>query len=65
VTNRDQNRQFDEAVRLIEVELAVGGASAKDRKLTAGDRRRLHDKITGHRYTIDEIVDIGLAMFPR
>jgi hypothetical protein len=57
VTNRDQNRQFDEAIRLIEVELR--------RKLTASQRRRLHDEITGHGYTIDEIVDIGLAMFPR
>jgi hypothetical protein len=57
VTNRDQNRQFQEAVRLIEVELR--------RKLTAGERRRLHDEITEHGHTIDEIVDIGLAMFPR
>jgi hypothetical protein len=57
VTNRDKNRQFDEAVRLIEVELR--------RKLTASDRRKLHDEITRHGYTIDEIVDIGLAIFPR
>jgi len=57
VTNRDQNRQFDEAVRLIEVELR--------RELTASERRRLHDEISRHGYTIDEIVDIGLAMFPR
>jgi hypothetical protein len=57
VTNRDQNRQFDEAVRLIELELR--------RKLSAFERRRLHDEITGHGHSIDEIVDIGLAMFPR
>lgn len=57
MTNRDQNRQFDEAVRLIEVELR--------RKMTAAERRRLHDEITGRGHTIDEIVDIGLAMFPR
>jgi hypothetical protein len=57
VTNRDQNRQFDEAVRLIEVELR--------RKLTPSDRRKLHDEISRHGYTIDEIVDIGLAIFPR
>lgn len=65
MTNRDQNRQFDEAVRLIEVELRLGGASGKHRKLTAAERRRLHDEITGRGHTIDQIVDIGLAMFPR
>jgi hypothetical protein len=33
VTNRDQNRQFNEAVRLIEVELSLGGASGESESL--------------------------------
>jgi len=57
LTNRDQKRQFDEAVRRIEDELG--------RKLNAADRRRLHDEITGHRLTNEEIKDWGLAMFAR
>ncbi len=58
MTNRDQKRRFDEAVRRIEVIL--------DRKLSKADRRRLHDEITGYSLkTIDEIVEWGLAMFPR
>jgi hypothetical protein len=57
MSNREQNRQFGEAVRQIENVLR--------RKLDAADRRRLHDEITGHRYTMQEIIDIGLAMFAR
>lgn len=57
MSNREQKRQFDEAVRRIEHELG--------RKLEKAERRRLHDEITGHRYGIDEIVSTGLAMFPR
>jgi hypothetical protein len=56
MTNRDQNRQFEEAVRQIDKVLG--------RKLSSIERRRLHDEITGHHYTMQEIIEIGLAMFP-
>jgi hypothetical protein len=66
LTNRDQKRQFDEAVRRIEAELRKGPNADRHRKLSAAERRRLHDEITGQRLTdIDEIKDWGLAMFPR
>jgi hypothetical protein len=57
VTNRDQNRQFAEAVRRIETELG--------RKLASSEKRRLHDEINGHGLELEEIVDWGCAMFPR
>jgi hypothetical protein len=57
MNNRRQNREFDEAVRRIEVIL--------QRKLFKNDRRRLHDEITRQGLkTIDEIVDWGRALFP-
>jgi hypothetical protein len=57
VNNRQQNRQFDEAVRQIQRVLG--------RELDAADRRRLHDEISGRGYTMQEIIEIGLAMFAR
>jgi hypothetical protein len=57
VNNRQQNRQFEEAIRRIEAVLG--------RPLSKDERRRLHDEITRQRVqTIDEIVDWGLALFP-
>ncbi len=57
MSNREQNRQFDEAVRQIEKVLT--------RKLDAAERRRLHDEITRQDYDLQEIIEIGLAMFPK
>lgn len=57
MSNRQQNRQFDEAVRQIEKILR--------RTLDAVERRRLHDEVTRQGYTLQEIIDIGLAMFPK
>jgi hypothetical protein len=57
MSNREQNRQFEEAVRQIERVLR--------RKLDAAERRRLHDEVTRQGYTLQEIIDIGLAMFPK
>ena len=54
-SNIAQNRQFDEAVRQIE--------SKCGRKLDKGDRRRLHDEITGQGFSIPDIVEIGVGMF--
>ncbi|MGH9530123.1 MAG: hypothetical protein ACRD2S_09430, partial [Terriglobales bacterium] len=53
MTNREQNRQFEEAVR--QIENVVG------RKLDAADRRRLHDEITGHGYAMQEIIRYRLS----
>ncbi len=53
--NIAQNRQFDEAVRQIE--------SRCGRKLSKGDRRRLHDEITGQGFPIPDIVNIGVGLF--
>ena len=59
MTNRQQKRQFDEAVRRLE---AILGRE----KLSKEERRRLHDEITKQGIkTIDEIVDWGRALFPR
>jgi hypothetical protein len=57
MSNRQQNRQFDEAVRQIEKILR--------RKLDSVERRRFHDEVTRQGYTLQEIIDIGLAMFPK
>jgi hypothetical protein len=57
MSNREQNRQFEEAVWQIERVLR--------RKLDAAERRRLHDGVTRQGYTLQEIIDIGLAMFPK
>lgn len=57
MSNREQNRQFDEAVRQIEKVLT--------RKLDAADRRRLHDEVTRQHYDLQEIIEVGLAMFPK
>jgi hypothetical protein len=57
MSNREQNREFDEAVRRI--------GRVLRRELDAAERRRLHDEITGRGYTLQEMIDIGLAMFPK
>ena len=53
--NRDQNREFEEAVRRIEKHCGF--------PLTKDQRRWLHDEITGGNYTIDDIVQIGIGWF--
>ena len=53
--NKQQNRQFREAIR--QIQRAIG------RKLSFTERRRLHDEITGGDYGLREIIDIALAMF--
>jgi hypothetical protein len=55
MTNRDQNREFREAIHRIEGIL--------DRELTADERQRLHREASGKNYGLEEIVQIGLAMF--
>lgn len=56
MSNREQNRQFAEAVRQIEMKLG--------RDLSDDDKRRLHDEISGEGLTtIDEIVDWGISLF--
>jgi hypothetical protein len=61
VNNRQQNRQFKEAIRRIEAVLQREPA----RELSKDERRRLHDEITRQGVkTIDEIVKWGLALFP-
>lgn len=56
MSNREQNRQFAEAVRQIEKKLG--------RDLSDDDKRRLHDEISGEGLTtIDEIVDWGISLF--
>lgn len=57
MNNRQQKRQFDEAVRRIEAIL--------HRKFSKEDRRRLYDEITRQGIkTLEEIVNWGLALFP-
>lgn len=53
--NQVEKQQFEEAVRRIE--RAIG------RRLTKDERRELHEAITGMKYTIEEIVAIGEALF--
>jgi hypothetical protein len=55
VGNREENRQFREAVRQIGQDLGRG--------LTLDEEDRLHREITGKHYSLAEIVDIGIAMF--
>jgi hypothetical protein len=55
VDNKQQNRQFLEAVRHIQRGLG--------RKLSFAERRRLHDEITKGAYALREIIEIGLTMF--
>ncbi|HXZ32255.1 MAG TPA: hypothetical protein VEH30_08235 [Terriglobales bacterium] len=53
--NRDQNRQFRDAVREIERRLS--------RQLTDDERDRLHREITGMHFAFDTIVELGVGMF--
>lgn len=55
MSNRDENRQFRDAVR--ELERLLG------RKLQKRERSRLHREISGMKYSFDTIVQIGVAMF--
>jgi hypothetical protein len=56
MSNREQNRQFAEAVRQLEDRL--------QRKLSPDEIRRLHDEISGEGLTtVEEIVEWGLALF--
>ncbi len=56
MTNRDENAEFDEAVRRIEGRLG--------RKLEKDERQRLHREVSGEHYSLAEIVDVGFALFP-
>jgi len=53
--NRDQNRQFRDAVR--EIERILG------RQLTITEWDRLHREVTGMGYSYGTIIQVGLAMF--
>jgi len=53
--NQDQNRAFKEAVKRIE--RAIGKTLDKDQI------RQLHDEITKLGLTLEEIVDVGIALF--
>jgi primosomal protein N'' len=55
VSNKDQNRQFRDAVREVERIL--------ERQLTATERDRLHREVSGMGFSFDTIVQVGLAMF--
>ena len=53
--NRAQNRQFADAVKEIEKKIGRG--------LSADDRRKLHDAITGQNMGFHEIVAEGISLF--
>jgi hypothetical protein len=56
MSNREQNRQFDEAFRQLQMKF--------ENKLTPEDKRRLHDEISGKGLeTVDDIVQWGEALF--
>jgi len=55
VSNKDQNRQFRDAVR--EIERILGC------QLSASEWERLHREVSGMGFSFDTIVQIGLAMF--
>jgi hypothetical protein len=56
VANREQNRQFAEAIRQLEIDFG--------RKLSHDERRRLHEEISGQGLkTVEEIVEWGRALF--
>lgn len=56
MSNREQNRQFAEAIRQLEQKLG--------RRLTRDEQRMLHDEISGeYLRTVNEIVEWGLALF--
>jgi hypothetical protein len=55
LTNKDQNRQFRDAVREIERLLS--------RELTNDEQDRLHREISGMGFSFDTIVQVGMAMF--
>jgi hypothetical protein len=53
--NEAQNKQFNDAVQ--EIQRKIG------RKLTDGERQRLHHEISGQDFSYQEIVEHGVAMF--
>jgi len=56
VSNREQNRQFAEAIRQLEKIL--------QRKLSPDEWRMLHEEISGEGLkTVQEVVEWGLALF--
>jgi hypothetical protein len=55
MSNRDQNRQFRDAVREIERILR--------HRLTITEVDRLHREVSGMGYSFGTIVQVGLAMF--
>ena len=55
MSNRDQNRQFRDAVR--EIERILG------RQLTDSEWDQLHREVSGMGYSYGTIVQVGLAMF--
>jgi hypothetical protein len=55
VTNRDQNRQFRDAIREIERQI--------ERELEDEEWERLHREVSGMGFSFGTIVQIGLAMF--
>jgi hypothetical protein len=55
MSNKDQNRQFRDAVR--EIERIIG------RKLRDDEKDRLHREVSGMGFGFGTIVQVGLAMF--
>jgi hypothetical protein len=55
LSNKDQNRQFRDAVR--EIERILG------RQLTLDECDQLHREISGMGFSFDTIVQVGQAMF--
>ncbi len=53
--NQQEKVQFDYALK--QIERRIG------RRLTKGERRRLHDEITKQGFTVEEIIEIGVSMF--
>jgi hypothetical protein len=54
-TNAAQNKQFGDAIRAIEQKIG--------RKLSPGERRELHDAISGQDLGYGDIVDTGIDLF--
>jgi hypothetical protein len=55
LSNKDQNRQFRDALR--EIERLLG------RALTLGEWDRSHREISGKNFSFGTVVQIGLGMF--
>ena len=55
MSNLSENRKFGYAIQ--EIERRCG------RPLDKGERRRIHDEITGQGYSVPDIIAIGVGMF--